>query len=63
MATPRNRVEHRFRILDDGQDQLFLRRLLLKLVPYGSDPTKPKGKITVPRARAERTSRSPYSRS
>jgi hypothetical protein len=34
MAIPRNSVEHRYRVLDDGQDQLFLRRFWLKLVPF-----------------------------
>lgn len=38
MAIPRNSVEHRYRVLDDGQDQLFLRRFWLKLVPFGSEP-------------------------
>jgi hypothetical protein len=36
MATPRNSVERRFRVVDEGQYPLFLRRLLLKLVPFGS---------------------------
>jgi hypothetical protein len=35
MATPRNSVEQRFRVVDYGQDQLFLQRFLLKLAPFG----------------------------
>jgi hypothetical protein len=34
MATLKNSVEHRFRVVGYGQDQLFLRRFLLKLVPF-----------------------------
>jgi hypothetical protein len=38
MATPKNSVEHRFRVVGYGQDPLFLRRFWLNLVPLGSDP-------------------------
>ena len=38
MATPRNSVERRFRVVDEGQYPLFLRRLLLKLVPFRFTP-------------------------
>ena len=38
MATPRNSVERRFRVVDEGQYPLFLRRLLLKLVPFLAGP-------------------------
>jgi hypothetical protein len=37
MATPRNSVERRFRVVGYGQDPLFLRRFWLKLVPFLSD--------------------------
>ena len=41
MATPRNSVERRFRVVDEGQYPLFLRRLLLKLVPFEPGPFLP----------------------
>ena len=37
MATPRNSVEHRFRVVDYGRYPLFLQRFWLNLVPFGPD--------------------------
>ncbi len=44
MATPRNSVEHRFRVAEYGQDRLFLPRFWLNLVPFGSEGACPPGR-------------------
>lgn len=44
MATPRNSVEHRFRVVDYGRYPLFLQRFWLNLVPFGTDHGIPKTK-------------------
>ena len=43
MATPRNSVEHRFRVVDYGRYPLFLRRFWLNLVPFQPDPNRGTG--------------------